>query len=66
MVDLDTFLVNGNKYEKAVDSLRFESMDPEKDEYYREELARQVKEDEKTREEVDNLKGMLTLYHQFD
>jgi hypothetical protein len=29
MVDLDAFLGNGNIYEKAVDSLRQESMDPE-------------------------------------
>jgi hypothetical protein len=66
MVDLDAFLGNGNKYETAVDFLRFESMDPKMDQYYREELARQVKEDEKTRKEVDNLKGMLTLCHQID
>jgi hypothetical protein len=40
MVDLDNFLRNGRQYEQAVDSLRVESMDPENDECYEEELHR--------------------------
>ncbi|XP_056000523.1 uncharacterized protein LOC125653783 isoform X2 [Ostrea edulis] len=56
MVDLDAFLVNGNKYENKVDFLRYESMDPERDLQYEEELRKQVEEDTKTREMVVNLK----------
>ncbi|XP_056001178.1 uncharacterized protein LOC125656335 [Ostrea edulis] len=59
MVDLDVFLVNGNKYEKAVDFLRHESMDPENDLHYEEEPRKQVEEDTKTREMVDNLENKL-------
>ncbi|XP_056001786.1 uncharacterized protein LOC125653762 [Ostrea edulis] len=59
MVDLDAFLVNGNKYEKAVDSLRHESMDPENDLRYEEELRKQVEEDKTTREMVDNLENKM-------
>ncbi|XP_056001402.1 uncharacterized protein LOC125673547 [Ostrea edulis] len=60
MVDLDVFLVNGNKYEKAVDFLRHESMDPENDLHYEEELRKQVEEDKTTREMVDNLESKET------
>ncbi|XP_056000521.1 uncharacterized protein LOC130046350 isoform X2 [Ostrea edulis] len=55
MVDLDAFLVNGNKYEKEVDFLHYESMDPERDLQYEEDLRKQVEEDETTREMVVNL-----------
>ncbi|XP_056005262.1 uncharacterized protein LOC130050160 [Ostrea edulis] len=59
MVDLDAFLVNGNKYEKEVDFLRHESMDPENDLHYEEELRKQVEEDTKTREMVVNLERRI-------
>ncbi|XP_056005124.1 uncharacterized protein LOC130050130 isoform X2 [Ostrea edulis] len=59
MVDLDAFLVNGNKYEKEVDFLRHESMDPENDLHYEEELRKQVEEDTKTREMVVNLESRI-------
>ncbi|XP_056005263.1 uncharacterized protein LOC130050161 [Ostrea edulis] len=59
MVDLDAFLVNGNKYEKEVDFLRHESMDPENELQYEEELRKQVEEDTKTREMVVNLKRRI-------
>ncbi|XP_056006706.1 uncharacterized protein LOC125658404 [Ostrea edulis] len=59
MVDLDAFLVNGNKYEKEVDFLRQESMDPENDLHYEEELRKQVEEDTKTREMVVNLERRI-------
>ncbi|XP_055998778.1 uncharacterized protein LOC125653998 isoform X1 [Ostrea edulis] len=59
MVDLDAFLMNGNKYEKAVDFLRHESMDPKNDLYYEKELRKQVEEDKTTREMVDNLENKL-------
>ncbi|XP_056001314.1 uncharacterized protein LOC125653620 isoform X2 [Ostrea edulis] len=59
MVDLDSFLMNGNKYEKAVDFLRHESMDPENDLHYEEELRKQVEEDKTTREIVVNLESKI-------
>jgi hypothetical protein len=45
MVDIDSFLHNANKFEKAVDFLRFESMEPDHDQHYEKELRRQVEED---------------------
>ncbi|XP_056001360.1 uncharacterized protein LOC125655641 [Ostrea edulis] len=58
MVDLDLFLMNGNKYEKAVYFLRHESMDTAHDLHY-EELRKQVEEDKTTREMVDNLENKI-------
>jgi hypothetical protein len=57
MVDLDTFLGNGGQYERAVDLLRHESMDPERDTDYEEQIREQLKEDTRTREMVDDLKS---------
>jgi hypothetical protein len=57
MVDLDSFLMNGNQYEIAVDRLRVESMDPERDERYKEELRKQIEEEETTRKMVVDLKS---------
>ncbi|XP_055995755.1 uncharacterized protein LOC125671725 [Ostrea edulis] len=59
MVDLDDFLGNGKKYEKAVDFLRHESMDPEHDLHYEEKLRKQVEEDTKTREMVVKLENEM-------
>jgi hypothetical protein len=42
MVDLDTFLKKKNQYEKAVDLLRHESMDPDLDVHYEKEYMKQV------------------------
>jgi hypothetical protein len=57
MVDLDVFLGNGNKFEKAVDLLRHETMDTERDKRYEEELRKQLEEEKKTREMVFSLKS---------
>jgi hypothetical protein len=57
MVDVDAFLVNGNQYQKAVDFLRNETMDPGRDLHYEKELRTQVKEDEKTRKMVASLQS---------
>lgn len=65
MVVLDVFLNNGNKYEKEIDFLRHESMDPDRDLQYREELRKQVEQDNSTREMVDNLKSKLGFCSQF-
>jgi hypothetical protein len=61
MVDLDGFLTNGKKYETAVDFLYSESMDPGRDLHWEEELRKQVKEDEKTREMVVSLQSKSRL-----
>ncbi|XP_056016838.1 uncharacterized protein LOC125656331 [Ostrea edulis] len=61
MVDLDAFLMNGNKYEKDVDFLHRESMDPENDLHYEEELKKQVEEDKTTRKMMVSLKSMAIL-----
>jgi hypothetical protein len=57
MVDIDAFLNNGNYYEKEVDILRHASMDPDRDSHYDQELWKQIEEDRKTREMVDNLES---------
>jgi hypothetical protein len=61
LVDLDAFLSNGKKYEKEVDYLRFESMDPERDQHYEIELKKQVEEDRKTREMIVDLESKSRL-----
>jgi hypothetical protein len=61
MVDLDAFLMNGKQYKNEVDFLYNESMDPGRDLHWEEELRKQVKEDEKTREMVDRLQGKSKL-----
>jgi hypothetical protein len=57
MMDLDNFLINGSQYEKAVDSLRVESMDPGRDDHYEEELRKQIEEEKNTRKMVVDLKS---------
>ncbi|XP_062618762.1 uncharacterized protein LOC134280370 [Saccostrea cucullata] len=54
VVDLDTFLSNGKKFEKEVDFLRYETIDPVRD--YKEELRKQSEEDVKTWEITQGLK----------
>ncbi|XP_061190554.1 uncharacterized protein LOC133198480 [Saccostrea echinata] len=56
VVDLDSFLNNGNQYEREVDFLRHETMDPVNDRYYIEELRKQAKDDAATREILHGLK----------
>ena len=57
IVDLDTLLNNGNKYEDEVDFLQNETMDPERDNHLQDELRRQVTEDLKTKEIVVKLES---------
>lgn len=56
VVEIDNYLSNGNRYEKEVDLLRHETMDPVRDKHYRDELDRQTKEDQGTRDKVNELK----------
>ncbi|XP_062583960.1 uncharacterized protein LOC134245716 [Saccostrea cucullata] len=50
VVEIDTFLSNGNFYEKKVDILRHTTMDPIQDKHYRDQLAKQYAEDQTTKE----------------
>ncbi|XP_062576593.1 uncharacterized protein LOC134238481 [Saccostrea cucullata] len=60
VVDLDSFLNNGNKFERDVDFLRHETMDPVHDRHYIEELRKQAEKDAETREIVEGLKRKFT------
>jgi hypothetical protein len=57
MADIDSFLNNGNKYTKAVDFLRNETMDPEQGNRYEEKLRKQVEENETTKKLVVDLES---------
>ncbi|XP_062591983.1 uncharacterized protein LOC134253478 [Saccostrea cucullata] len=59
VVDLDSFLNNGNQFERAVDFLSHETMDPVRDCHYIEELRKQAEEDAETRQLVQGLKEKL-------
>ncbi|XP_062584082.1 uncharacterized protein LOC134245848 [Saccostrea cucullata] len=59
VVDLDSCLSNLNKYEKEVDFLRHETMDPVRDRHFIEELRKQSEEDSATRELLNRLKCKL-------
>lgn len=56
VVDLDLELGNGNKYEKEVDFIRHDTMDPVRDKHYREQLMKQTTEYQATIGEVNRLK----------
>lgn len=56
VVSIDAFLINGNQYEREVDFLRHESMDPGRVQYYREQLRRQTEQDRETRNDVQGVK----------
>ena len=57
VVDLDKAMGIGNKYQKAVDFVRNDTMDPLRDKHYMEKLMNQMKELESIMEKVDNLKS---------
>lgn len=59
VVDLDLELGNGNKYEKEVDFIRHDTMDPVRDQHYRDQLIKQAIENQATIEEVNQLKRSL-------
>lgn len=56
VMDLDLELGNGNKYEKEVDFIRHDTMDPVRDQHYRDQLMMQTIENQATIEEVNRLK----------
>ena len=57
VVDLDKTLGNKNKYQKAVDFIQNDTMDPMRDKHYRDKLLNQMKENESIMEKVDSLKS---------
>jgi hypothetical protein len=61
MKNIDKFLKNENKYEKNVNFLLHESMDPDDVSHYKEELKKQVEEEKKIWEVLDNHEGKFTL-----
>lgn len=64
VVDLDLELGNGNKYEKEVDFIRHDTMDPVRDQHYRDQLIKQATENQATIEEV-LCKTCVNKTHQF-
>ncbi|KAK3106958.1 hypothetical protein FSP39_003933 [Pinctada imbricata] len=59
VVEIDTFLNNNKTYEKEVDFLRNETMDPEMAKQYEEKLYDQVKEDTETRKMITETTQMV-------
>ncbi|XP_062574496.1 uncharacterized protein LOC134236343 [Saccostrea cucullata] len=59
VMDLDSFLNNCNQYEKAVDFLKHETMDPIRDLHFIEELRKQAEEDATTRKILHGLQRKL-------
>ena len=57
VVDLDKALVIGNKYQKVVDFVRNDTMDPVRDKHYMDKFLNQMKELDSIMEKVDNLKS---------
>ena len=57
VVDLDKVLGNKNKYQKAVDFVRNDTMDPETDIHYSDQLLEQMKDIENITESIDSLKS---------
>ncbi|XP_062596604.1 uncharacterized protein LOC134258060, partial [Saccostrea cucullata] len=55
VVEIDTFLSNGNFYEKEVDILRHTTLDPVQDQHFRDQLDNQYAEDQQTKECIRTL-----------
>ncbi|KAK3107359.1 hypothetical protein FSP39_012732 [Pinctada imbricata] len=58
VISMDSYLGNSNKYEKAVDFLLTETMDPEQDVFI-EQLKKQVEEEQRTKEIVTKLEKQI-------
>lgn len=61
VVSVDSFLSNANHYEKEVDILRYTSMDPLQEQYYRDELAKQYAEEQVTKKRLGKFEGKQFL-----
>nr|XP_022299076.1 uncharacterized protein LOC111107929 [Crassostrea virginica] len=56
VVDLDKYLMIGNKFQEQVDFVRNDTMDPARDKHFSDQLLEQTKEMENIKKEVDSLK----------
>ena len=61
VVDLDTYLGIGKKFQEKVDFVRNDTMDPARDKHFSDQLLEQMKEIENVKKEVDSLKSELHL-----
>lgn len=61
VVSVDSFLSNANHYEKEVNILRYTSMDPLQEQYYRDELAKQYAEEQVTKKHLRKFEGKQFL-----
>ncbi|XP_062582915.1 uncharacterized protein LOC134244679 [Saccostrea cucullata] len=59
VVDLDSFLNNGNLFKSQVDVIKQETMDPVGDQHFIEELKKQIEEDAPTKEIVHDLQKKI-------
>ncbi|XP_062571118.1 uncharacterized protein LOC134233142 [Saccostrea cucullata] len=59
VVDLDSFLNNGNLFKSQVDIIKQETMDPVGDQHFIEELKKQIEEDAPTKEIVHDLQNKI-------
>ena len=57
VVDLDKTLGIGNKYQKVVDFIRNDTMDPTRDRHFRDQLLEQINETENIKKDVHSLKS---------
>ena len=57
VVDLDKYLMIGNKFQEQVDFVRNDTMDPARDKHFSDQLLEQMKEIENVKKEVDSLKS---------
>ena len=65
VVDMDKVLENKNKYQKAVDFIRNDTMDPERDKQYREQLLVQIKDIETIRTQIQSLESGYYLVFEY-
>ncbi|XP_061180654.1 uncharacterized protein LOC133189267 [Saccostrea echinata] len=62
VVEMDTFLSNGNYYEREVDILRHTTMDPVQDKHYRDQLTKQYADDQDTKEYIRTIEENIGSY----
>ncbi|XP_062596601.1 uncharacterized protein LOC134258057 [Saccostrea cucullata] len=62
VVEMDSFLLNGNYYQREVDLLRHTTMDPVQDKHYRDQLTKQYADDQDTKECIRTLEENIGIY----
>ncbi|XP_061180646.1 uncharacterized protein LOC133189259 [Saccostrea echinata] len=61
VLEMDAILSNGNHFQKEVDVLRYISMDPVQEKYYRDQIAKQYADDQDTKKSIRILEKNLEL-----